>query len=202
VEQAVDQAISDLGGRLDIFVANAGIPWVQGSVLTGDLDHYRDVIAKNVDGTFYCARAVGKVWKRQKETGKGLDGTALTNYREGSFIATASISGLIVNIPQSQAVYNASKAAIVQLCKKDPLMVNDGKLIILGKSLAVEWVRFARVNTVSPGYIATDITSFADPAMKNVWKGRTPMGREGTPHELQGIFIYLASDAASYTTGM
>ena len=81
-------------------------------------------------------------------------------------------------------------------------MVNDGKLIILGKSLAVEWVRFARVNTVSPGYIATDITSFADPAMKNVWKGRTPMGREGTPHELQGIFIYLASDAASYTTGM
>ena len=118
MEQAVDQAISDLGGRLDIFVANAGIPWVQGSVLTGDLDHYRDVIAKNVDGTFYCARAAGKVWKRQKETGKGLDGTPLTNYREGSFIATASISGLIVNIPQSQAVYNASKAAIVQLCKK------------------------------------------------------------------------------------
>lgn len=170
--------------------------------MSGALDHYRDVIAKNVDGTFYCARAAGKVWKRQKETGKGLDGTPLTNYREGSFIATGSISGLIVNIPQSQAVYNASKAAIVQLCKKSPSVNNNEKLINPGKSLAVEWVHFARVNTVSPGYIATEITSFADPAMKDVWRGRTPMGREGTPHELQGIFIYLASDAASYTTGM
>ena len=197
----MNKSITDLGGRLDIFVANAGIPWVQGSVLTGELGHYRDVIAKNIDGTFYCARAVGNVWKRQKETGKGIDGTDLTNYREGSFIATASISGLIVNIPQCQAVYNASKAAIVQLCKI-PFPDNCKKLTDPGKSLAVEWVSFARVNTVSPGYIATEITSFADPAMKEVWRNRTPMGREGAPHELQGIFVYLASDAASYTTGM
>ena len=75
-------------------------------------------------------------------------------------------------------------------------------LIISGKSLAVEWVGFARVNTVSPGYIATEITSFADPAMKDAWKSKIPMGREGQAHELRGIYLYLASDAASYTTGL
>ncbi|KAH8588808.1 sorbose reductase SOU1 [Bisporella sp. PMI_857] len=185
IERAVNLAISDLGGRLDIFVANAGITWTQGAAIDGSVDHYKHVMNTNVDGTFYCAKAVGTIWKRQKITGKTIDGRPLTNYHGGSFIATASVSAHIVNIPQRQAVYNASKAGIVHLCK----------------SLAVEWVSFARVNCVSPGYIATEITSFADPAMKDIWRSKTPMGREGQAHELKGIYLYLASDAASYTTG-
>ena len=70
-----------------------------------------------------------------------------------------------------------------------------------GKSLAVEWVRFARANSVSPGYIATEISSFVDETTKNIWKDKIPMGREGEAQELKGAYLYLASDAASYTTG-
>lgn len=70
-----------------------------------------------------------------------------------------------------------------------------------GKSLAVEWVGFARANTVSPGYIATEITDFVTTAIKDLWRDKIPMGREGDATELKGAFLYLASDASSYTTG-
>lgn len=70
-----------------------------------------------------------------------------------------------------------------------------------GKSLGVEWVKFARANTISPGYIATEISDFVPQETKNVWAGKIPMGREGQAHELAGAYIYLASDASSYTTG-
>jgi sorbose reductase len=55
---------------------------------------------------------------------------------------------------------------------------------------------------VSPGYIKTEISDFASPDTKNVWKGKTPMGREGEVSELKGAYLYLASDASSYTTGL
>lgn len=67
--------------------------------------------------------------------------------------------------------------------------------------MAVEWVGFARVNTVSPGYIATEMLSTAPQATKDIWKLKNPMGREGEPNELKGAYLYLASDASSYTTG-
>jgi sorbose reductase len=70
-----------------------------------------------------------------------------------------------------------------------------------GKSLAVEWVRFARANTVSPGYIATEISNFVPEETKNIWRDKIPMGREGEAHELKGAYLYLASDASTYTTG-
>lgn len=70
-----------------------------------------------------------------------------------------------------------------------------------GKSLAVEWVGFARCNTISPGYIATEISDFVPAPTKNIWRDKIPMGREGEASELKGAFLYLASDAASYTTG-
>lgn len=73
--------------------------------------------------------------------------------------------------------------------------------ISTGKSLSVEWVRFARANTVSPGYIATEISSFVAEDTKKVWRDKIPMGREGEAHELKGAYLYLASDASSYTTG-
>ena len=72
----------------------------------------------------------------------------------------------------------------------------------LGKSLAVEWVKYARANTVSPGYTATEISNFVPQSVKNIWKDKIPMGREGDPQEMKGAFLYLASDAASYTTGV
>jgi sorbose reductase len=117
VETAVDQIVGEFGGRLDVFVANSGVAWEQGPMLDGGLDHYRKVTSTNVDGTFYCARAAGKHFRRQKREGTTLDGKKLDGFNQGSFIATASMSGHIANIPQLQAAYNASKAAVIHLCK-------------------------------------------------------------------------------------
>ena len=84
-----------------------------------------------------------------------------------------------------QACYNACKAGIIHLAK----------------SLAVEWVDFARVNCVSPGYIDTAISADCAFEMKEAWFGYTPMRRDGDPRELKGAYLYLASDASTYTTG-
>ncbi|MCJ1314440.1 hypothetical protein MMC25_008122 [Agyrium rufum] len=185
VEEVIDTIVKEFNGRLDIFVANAGIPWTQGAMLDGEIDHYRKVVATDLDSTYYCARAAGKHWRRQKTEMTTMHGEKLTDFTYGSFIATASMSGHIVNIPQLQGAYNAAKAGIIHLVR----------------SLAVEWVRFARANTVSPGYMATEISDFVPVKTKNIWKDKIPMGREGEAHELKGAYLYLASEASSYTTG-
>ncbi|KAK1760886.1 L-xylulose reductase [Echria macrotheca] len=185
VEKAVNQIVAEFNGRLDIFVANSGITWEEGPMLDGNPETYKRVINTNVDGTFYSARAAGLHFRRQKREGTTVDGRPLENFSQGSFIATASMSGHIANIPQLQAAYNASKAAVIHLCK----------------SLAIEWVGFARVNSISPGYIKTEISNFCSPEIKNTWRDKIPMGREGETNELKGAYLYLASDASSYTTG-
>ncbi|KAK0720017.1 hypothetical protein B0H67DRAFT_484210 [Lasiosphaeris hirsuta] len=185
VQAAVDQIVSEFGGRLDVFVANSGVAWEDGPMLDGNPEVYRKVVSTNLDGTYYCARAAGLHWRRQKREGTTVTGEPLQGFSYGSFIATASMSGHIANIPQLQAAYNASKAGVIHLCK----------------SLAVEWTGFARANSVSPGYIRTDISLFCSPEVKAAWKDKIPMGREGEPNELKGAYLYLASDASSYTTG-
>jgi sorbose reductase len=184
VETAINDIVAEFNGRLDIFVANSGIPWTDGASLDGPVSNFTKVLTTNVDGVFNCARAAGLHWRRQKREGTTLDGRKLENYSQGSFIATASMSGHIVNLPQLQAPYNASKAAVIHLVK----------------SLAVEWVGFARANTISPGYIKTEISDFCSPEVKRVWHDKIPMGREGETVELKGAYLYLSSDASSYTT--
>ncbi|ERF75862.1 hypothetical protein EPUS_01228 [Endocarpon pusillum Z07020] len=178
VEEAIRSQVAEFNHRLDIFVANSGIPWTQGAMIDGEIDHYRKVVTTDLDGTFYCARACGAIWREQKKN-------KLDNFKSGSFIATASMSGHVVNIPQLQAAYNAAKAGVIHLCR----------------SLAVEWVQFARANSVSPGYMATEISDFIPKETKDIWKDKIPMGREGEAHELKGAYLYLASDASSYMTG-
>lgn len=185
VEDAINEIVKEFNGRLDIFIANSGIPWTQGAMVDGPIDHYKNVVVTDLDGTFYCAKAAAAHWRRQKKEGTTIDGKKLENYSYGAFVATASMSGHIVNIPQMQAAYNAAKAGVIHLCK----------------SLAVEWVGFARANSVSPGYMATEISDFVPAETKAIWKDKIPMGREGQAHELKGAYLYLASDAASYTTG-
>lgn len=58
---------------------------------------------------------------------------------------------------------------------------------MIGRSLAVEWVQFARSNTISPGYMATEISDFVPKEIKDIWKDKIPMGREGEAHELKGV---------------
>jgi len=141
-------------------VANSGVAWEQGPLLDGTLEHYRSIVSVNVDGSFYCARAAGLHFRRQKREGTTVDGRKLDNYSYGSFIATASMSGRVVNIPQLQAAYNASKAAVTHMCR----------------SLSVEWAGFARANSVSPGYIRTEISDFNSPEVRGVWADKIPLG--------------------------
>lgn len=118
VEESITEIVKEFNGRLDIFIANAGIPWTQGAMLDGEIDHYRKVVATDLDSTFYCARAAGAHWRRQKKDGTDINGNKLEGFTYGSFVATASMSGHIVNIPQLQGAYNAAKAGIIHLCKK------------------------------------------------------------------------------------
>ncbi|EDK41368.1 hypothetical protein PGUG_05466 [Meyerozyma guilliermondii ATCC 6260] len=158
-------------GRIDIFVANAGKPWTSGPAIDAE---GLDSWHEVVDLDF------SGVFYCAKAAGKIFE-----KQGKGSLIITASMSGHIVNVPQMQAPYNAAKAACLHL----------------SKSLAVEWAHFARVNTVSPGYIKTEISDFVPPEMKEKWWQLTPMGREGETQELVGAYLYLASDASTYTTG-
>ena len=106
----------------------------------------------------------------------------------GSIINTASMSAHIVNVPQPQCAYNASKAAVIQLTK----------------SLAIEWAkRGVRVNSISPGYIGTDLVLSAPhlKALIEQWNAMAPMGRLGKPEELGSICVYLAGDTSTFTTG-
>jgi sorbose reductase len=173
--EKVMQLIETDFGNIDVFVANAGIIWVDGAILdetknASGPDKWRRLIDVDLNAVYYCAKAVGHIFKAQKS---------------GSFIITASMSGHIVNVPNYQTCYNVAKAGCLHL----------------GKSLAVEWAGFARVNTVSPGYIDSGLSDVLPTEVRAKWWSLIPMGREGLPQELVGAYLYLASDASTYTTG-
>lgn len=137
------------------------------------MERFRRLIDINVTGSFLVAQACGR---HMISAGTG-----------GSIILIASMSGLIVNYPQEQCCYNASKAAVIQL----------------GKSLAAEWARHRiRVNCISPGYMDTALNRVpALEAQKKIWMSMTPQQRLGDVSELNGLAVWLASDASSFTTG-
>ncbi|RLV91936.1 Sorbose reductase SOU1 [Spathaspora sp. JA1] len=171
VDKTIGEIVQDFG-TIDIFVANAGVAWTSGSMI--DVDDNHESWHKVVDLDLNGVYyCCHSIGKVFKQTGRG------------SLIITSSMSGSIVNVPQLQAPYNAVKAAVKHLAK----------------SLSVEWAPFARVNSISPGYIVTDISEFCDPEIKARWWQLTPLGREGLPQELVGAYLYLASNASTYTTG-
>jgi sorbose reductase len=71
----------------------------------------------------------------------------------------------------------------------------------MARSLANEWRDFARVNSISPGYIDTGLSDFVDKKVQDIWHGLIPMGRDAKAKELKGAYVLLASDASSYITG-
>jgi NAD(P)-dependent dehydrogenase (short-subunit alcohol dehydrogenase family) len=170
----VAQAIVAKHGRIDVLVNNAGVAKSNVPAENTSDEHWRFHMDINVDGLFWCCRAFGRQMLAQ---GKG------------SIVNIGSMSGYIVNKPQPQAFYNASKAAVHQLTK----------------SLAAEWgKRGVRVNAVAPTYIETPLTAFGikeHPEMHAIWVEMTPMGRVGQPDEIASVVHFLASDAASLLTG-
>jgi sorbose reductase len=170
VEAAIEAADKAMNG-LDLLFNNAGIVLHKAAVDVTP-DEWLNVINVNLNGIFFVARAFGKY--------------LIARNKKGSIVNTASMSGSIVNWPQEQASYNASKAGVIHLTK----------------SLAIEWAdKGIRVNCISPGYIYTALTSFVRQDWQDIWNSMTPFKRMGTPSELAGAVIYLLSDASTYTTG-
>ena len=124
----------------------------------------------DLDAVFYCARA---------------EGAYMLAHGGGRIVNVASMSGQIVNRPQPQCAYNAAEAGVIQLTK----------------SLACEWAgRGVAVDSISPGYTATEMTTMAS-QLHGAWVKDTPMSRLAEPAELKGAVVFLASDAARFITG-
>ncbi|KAF3317949.1 hypothetical protein TWF173_009770 [Orbilia oligospora] len=183
--KTIDQVVQDLNGRLDIFVANAALYWSHGRLINSSTSNFQEIVNTNLMSTYYAAKAAGKHFQRQKETGTDIYGSKLKNFHSGSFIVTSSIASVHQLFPQATTPYCVTKAAVTQFVK----------------GLAVEFVTFARVNLVCPGYVSTELLDPTPGGIRRCWSQMTPMGREGTVSEMKGAFLYLASDAASYTTG-
>lgn len=159
--------------RIDVLINNAGIALFQPAEHCS-YDDWKRVVDIDLNAVYLVARYVG----RCMIAGGG-----------GSIVNIASMSGLIVNVPQKQAAYNTAK----------------GGVIMLTKSLAVEWAEYGiRVNAIAPGYMRTKITrELFEQGGETIdrWLSMTPMQRPGDPEELGPLALYLASEASSFVTG-
>ena len=157
-------------GRIDVLVNNAGICFHRPALEVPD-EEFEQVFDVNVTGLWRLTKALAP---QMIEAGGG------------SIVNVGSISALIVNRPQWQPAYNASKAAVHQLTR----------------SLAAEWAPHGvRVNAIAPGYVKTEMAPVDEPRFRQHWIEDAPMQRYATPEEIAPSVVYLASDAASFTTG-
>ena len=172
--KAAMEKITAAYGRLDIAVNNAGVCYHK-TIFEATLEDWRNTIEINLTGEYIVSREAARVM-----IDRGI---------RGSIINIASMSGSIVNIPQMQAGYNASKAGVIHMTK----------------SLAIELIEYGiRVNSISPGYVATPMSmdpNFVEPELLAAWQPMFPMHRMAKPEELTGAVIWLCSESAGYTNG-
>jgi len=179
LEQSVDDAFAATlrdFGRVDTVIANAGIGAAAPSFSEMPTETYRKVLSVNLDGVFFTLRAACRhIVERAKNGDPG-----------GSLVGLASLAAI-----EGQARgqhYAATKGAVVSMMK----------------AIAVEHARYGvRANAVLPGWIATDMTEFAQqsPVFAEKVITRVPSRRWGKPEDFGGIAVYLASDASSYHSG-
>jgi NAD(P)-dependent dehydrogenase (short-subunit alcohol dehydrogenase family) len=158
-------------GPIDILVNNAGTV-VHRPALEVSEESWRSVLSVNLDAVWFCSQVVGQ---------------SMVGRRRGAIVNIGSISGIIVNRPQWQPAYNASKAAVHQLTR----------------SLAGEWAPYGvRVNALALGYVSTDMTGeIVDPDRRRWWLEEVPMQRMAATDEVAPAVLFLASAASSFMTG-
>ena len=169
VERAAGE-ITSTYGRVDVLINNAGT-CIHRPALDVTQQEWNHVIDVNLTG----------VWN-----GCQVFGRTMIDAGGGAIVNVGSMSAQIVNRPQWQPAYNASKAGVHHLTK----------------SLAAEWAPFGvRVNAVAPGYVRTDMTPLDQPEFQRYWIEDAPQQRAATPEEIAPSVVFLASAAASYMTG-
>ena len=171
-EQVVGEVVARFG-RVDVLVNNAGLGAAGRSIETS-MDDFRRVVEVDLIAPFELARLCAR---SMIETGRG------------SIVNIASVYALagIGQIPH--ASYASAK----------------GGLAAMTRQLGAEWARKGvRVNAIAPGWFHTEMTDgsmFGDERGEAFINRLTPMGRGGDEHELDGVLLFLASDASSYVTG-
>jgi NAD(P)-dependent dehydrogenase (short-subunit alcohol dehydrogenase family) len=169
VDRIVEGAVA-AHGRIDVLVNNAGLCY-HGPALEVPDEEFDEVLDINVRG----------LWRMSKAVARHMIAAG-----RGSIVNIGSMSGLIVNRPQHQPAYNASKAAVHHLTR----------------SLAAEWAPYGvRVNALAPGYVKTEMAPVDEPQYRRQWIEDAPMQRYASPEEIAPSVVYLASDASSFTTG-
>lgn len=171
---AAFRQLEDRLGPPTILVNAAGIT-IWGDALDISAETWQQVIDVNLTGTFLACQAFGRSCR---------DGG-----RPGTIVNVSSMSGQVVNVPQRQASYNASKAGVDMLTR----------------SLAVEWIDLGiRVNAIAPGYFLSDMTrqfTDANPELAERWRTMIPAGRMGEPADLDGLVAFLCSSASEHLIG-
>jgi NAD(P)-dependent dehydrogenase (short-subunit alcohol dehydrogenase family) len=176
-EESVIKAIDDIvtqSGRIDGMIANAGMTKHQ-PALNFDRPQLEQLFNLNVFGAYFCANAAAK-----KFIELGI---------KGSIVFTASMTSYRPNRAAPSAPYGGTKAAVRNMAH----------------TLAMEWAKHGiRVNSISPGFVRTQMTYYVEKApdwnLKMQYYGGMP--RLADPRELGGAYVYLLSDSASYTTGI
>ncbi len=165
-------------GRLDILINNAGIT-ADRSVLKMVDEDWRKVIDVNLSGAFYLSQAA---LKHMLERGSGR------------IIMISSVIGEMGNVGQSN--YAAAKSGLFGLTKtlaREAAMQQQRS----GKAGGVD----VTVNTVTPGFIATEMLSSVPEKVLDSIRAKIPLGRLGEPDEIARVVHFLAADASSYITG-
>ncbi len=169
-------ATADEMGRIDALFANAGIGYGANSFLNISTEMYRKVLSVNLDGVFWTFReGCRHMTERAKKGDPG-----------GSIVGVASL------------------AAIEGAGRNEHYAATKGAVISMMKGVAVEFARYGvRANAILPGWIATDMTSFAQgsQAFEEKVIPRVPARRWGKPEDFGGAAVYLASDASAYHSG-
>lgn len=162
--------------RFDGMIVNAGMTKHQPALEFSE-PQINQIFDLNLSGAYYSATAAARAFMRLK--------------RPGSIVFTSSMTSYGPNRAAPSAPYGATKAAVRNLAK----------------TMAMEWALHGiRVNSVSPGFIATQMTTYYVEKDKEEWNRKMKyyggMGRLADPKELGGAYVYLLSDASSYTSGV